>query len=232
MRAHRRDDSSSADASGRDAARVPRVRASAVGWAGTHQLARALAFALVLSEPVLRELLVALQAAQPLDRLGNVLADVARRLHGRAREEHGHLDRRLRCLARGRVSGWRKRQRGTKRSQKSEKVNVFDISKSGVTDRRSRPIPEAPPHWRNRERRRIVESSAVVRRRDDLARDLVSRDRQRVSICCLTSVDCFARQTDGRAGRDTRGERSRVGFRRDAPAFISRPAASNTPSRA
>ena len=96
-RVHRRDASSSADASGRDAARVPRVRASAVGWAGTHQLARALAFALVLSEPVLGELLIALQAAQPLDRLGDVLADVARRLHGRAREKHGHLDRRLRC---------------------------------------------------------------------------------------------------------------------------------------
>lgn len=96
-RVHRRDDPSSADASGRDAAGSPRVRASAVGWAGTHQLARALAFALVLSEPVLGELLIALQAAQPLDRLGDVLADVARRLHGRAREKHGHLDRRLRC---------------------------------------------------------------------------------------------------------------------------------------
>jgi hypothetical protein len=230
MRAHRRDDSSSADASGRDAARVPRVRASAVGWAGTHQLARALAFALVLSEPVLRELLVALQAAQPLDRLGNVLADVARRLHGRAREEHGHLDRRLRCLARGRVAG--ENDKGGRNAPRNRKKSTFLTSRNRESQTVVLARYEAPPHWRNRERRRIVESSAVVRRRDDLARDLVSRDRQRVSICCLTSVDCCARQTDGRAGRDTRGERSRVGFRRDAPAFISRPAASNTPSRA
>lgn len=114
-RVHRRDDPSSADASGRDAAGSPRVRASAVGWAGTHQLARALAFALVLSEPVLGELLIALQAAQPLDRLGDVLADVARRLHGRAREKHGHLDRG--CVAK-RAEEWKKkRQRGTKRSE-------------------------------------------------------------------------------------------------------------------
>ena len=230
MRAHRRDDSSSADGSGRDAARVPRVRASAVGWAGTHQLARALAFALVLSEPVLRELLVALQAAQPLDRLGTVLADVARRLHGRAREEHGHLDRRLRCLARGRVAG--ENDKGGRNAPRNRKKSTFLTS-------------------RNRESQTVVlarfpklRHTGVIGRGDeswkarpsfaahDLARDLVSRDRQRVSICCLTSVDCFARQTDGRAGRDTRGERSRVGLRRDAPAFISRLAASNTPSRA
>ena len=72
---------------------------------GTYQLARAFALALVLSEPVLGELLVALQAAQPLDRLGNVIANVSRRLHGRSREKHGHLDRRLMPSARKSVSG-------------------------------------------------------------------------------------------------------------------------------
>ena len=225
MRAHRRDDSSSADASGRDAARVPRVRASAVGWAGTHQLARALAFALVLSEPVLRELLVALQAAQPLDRLGNVLADVARRLHGRAREEHGHLDRRLRCLARGRVAG--ENDKGGRNAPRNRKKSTFLTSRNRESQtvvlarfpklRHTGVIGRGDESWK---------APAVVRRPRFGARPRQSRPT------CLTSVDCFARQTDGRAGRDTRGERSRVGFRRDAPAFISRLAASNTPSRA
>ena len=230
MRAHRRDDSSSADASGRDAARVPRVRASAVGWAGTHQLARALAFALVLSEPVLRELLVALQAAQPLDRLGNVLADVARRLHGRAREEHGHLDRRLRCLARGRVAG--ENDKGGRNAPRYRKKSTFLTSRNRESQtvvlarfpklRHTGVIGRGDESWKARP------SFAAVM----IWRATSSVETTAVSICCLTSVDCFARQTDGRAGRDTRGERSRVGFRRDAPAFISRLAASNTPSRA
>ena len=79
----------------RDATRRRRVGTGArgVSWAswgttvarGTHQLAGGLALALVRLEFILRELLVALQASQPLHGLRGVIG-VARGLHGGSRQ--------------------------------------------------------------------------------------------------------------------------------------------------
>ena len=77
----------------RDAETKGRNGCSGVSWAswrttvarGTHQLAGGLALALVRLEFILRELLVALQASQPLHGLRGVIG-VARGLHGGSRQ--------------------------------------------------------------------------------------------------------------------------------------------------